>query len=219
MDRISLRRRPPGNRGATKSKTSPQKAPQQLGLSPQFDKKFSDRFGGTSRTTRASRGTRPLSTRASMHLILKSDLARGRWSFLTKQNRSRVNSAVVTLARRYGVKILSAANVGNHLHLHIRIQKRQQYLRFIRVVTARIAFAITGASKHNPLKNPQGQKISFWNQRPLTRWVHSFKDYLRLKDYIRINQIEGLGWCRQKAEHFVRESKIFLSMGDINSTA
>jgi hypothetical protein len=49
--------------------------------------------------------------------------------------------------------------------------------------------------------------------------VHSFKDYLRLKDYIRINQIEGLGWCRQKAEHFVRESKIFLSMGDINSTA
>ncbi|MCE3010561.1 MAG: hypothetical protein LW875_08110, partial [Proteobacteria bacterium] len=54
--------------------------PKQLGFSPQFEKKFSDRFGGGKRTTRSSRGQRPLSTKASMHLILKSDLAKGKWS-------------------------------------------------------------------------------------------------------------------------------------------
>jgi len=183
---------------------SARSAPKQLGFRPQFEKKFSDRFGGGKRTTRSSRGQRPLSTKASMHLILKSDLAKGKWSFLTKQNRTRVNLSVVSLARKYGVKILSAANVGNHLHLHIQIKKRWQYLHFIRVVTARIAFAVTGASKHNPLTNPHGQKISFWSQRPMTRWVHSFKDFLGLKDYIQINKFEGLGWSRQEAEMFVR---------------
>ncbi|MCE3010719.1 MAG: hypothetical protein LW875_08905, partial [Proteobacteria bacterium] len=59
-------------------------------------------------------------------------------------------------------------------------------------------------SKHNPLTNPHGQKISFWSQRPMTRWVHSFKDFLGLKDYIQINKFEGLGCSRQVAELFVK---------------
>ncbi|MCE3011255.1 MAG: hypothetical protein LW875_11660, partial [Proteobacteria bacterium] len=42
---------------------SARSAPKQLGFRPQFEKKFSDRFGGGKRTTRSSRGQRPLSTK------------------------------------------------------------------------------------------------------------------------------------------------------------
>ncbi|MFN7825237.1 MAG: hypothetical protein ACK5P6_07745, partial [Pseudobdellovibrionaceae bacterium] len=46
------------SRRAAPSKARQIQAPKQLGLSPQFEKKFSDRFGGSARTTRASRGQR-----------------------------------------------------------------------------------------------------------------------------------------------------------------
>lgn len=39
----------------------------------------------------------------------------------------------------------------------------------------------------------------FWDRRPFSRVVESFKEYLNLKDYIRINELEGFGYCRKGA--------------------
>jgi REP element-mobilizing transposase RayT len=178
-----------------------------LSLEQKYFKNFSDRFGGSERKTRRSRQFRPLSTKFSMHLILKSEHARGAWSFLAGKNKQKIKSLITDCAVKYGVKVLSAANVGNHLHLHIKIHRRWQYIRFIRVLTAKIAFAVTGANKFKPILNSAGQKISFWTQRPLTRFVHSWKDFLSLKDYIQINTYEGLGWSRQQAEFIVKSKR------------
>ncbi len=178
-----------------------------LSLETKYFKNFSDRFGGSERKTRRSRQFRPLSTKFSMHLILKSDRARGAWSFLAGRNKLKIKSLIAECAEKYGVQVLSAANVGNHIHLHIKLARRWQYIRFIRVLTAKIAFAVTGANKFKPILNSAGEKISFWTQRPLTRFVHSWKDFLNLKDYVQINTFEGLGWTRQQAEFIVKSRK------------
>lgn len=170
----------------------------------------SDRFGysdtkGRQRTTVASRQARPITLKTSMHVILKTQHAKGEWSFLKGQRRQLIKNLVLQVADQFHVKLLSGANVGNHIHLHLKFTKRAQYKAFIRVLTARIAFLVTRASKVNPLKNRKGQKLCFWTQRPITRFVHGFKDFLRIENYLQINRLEGHGWPRTAAEFFVRQ--------------
>jgi REP element-mobilizing transposase RayT len=170
----------------------------------------SDRFGyadsqGRQRTTMASRQARPISLKTSMHLILKTRLAKGEWSFLKGARRTHIKTLVQQVADQFHVQLLSGANVGNHIHLHLKFSKRAQYKAFIRVLTARIAFLVTKASKVNPLKDDRGKKLSFWTQRPITRFVHGFKDFLRIENYLEINRLEGHGWPRAVVEFFVRD--------------
>jgi REP element-mobilizing transposase RayT len=171
--------------------------------------KATDKFGhldkaGRQRTTVKSRGFRPVSTKSSMHVILKSKNAVGDWSFLKGQRRQQIKQLVIAVAEQFNVRLLSGANVGNHIHLHVRFYKRRQYIQFIRTLTARIAFLVTGANKFNPLRDSKGKKLYFWTQRPITRSVHGLRDALRLEDYIAINRLEGHGLGRSLAEYFVK---------------
>lgn len=105
-------------------------------------------YGGQLRNTRAGReGARPLSVRDSMHLVLRSSQAKGEWSFLRSRNAKVVKSVVEKFAFVYGVKVLSLVNVGNHLHLHIRLGNRFGYKPFVRAITGSIAMAITGKNR------------------------------------------------------------------------
>lgn len=140
-----------------------------------------------------------------MHVVLKTQLAKGEWSFLKGARRQQIKNLVMQVADQFHVKLLSGANVGNHIHLHLKFSKHAQYKAFIRVLTARIAFLVTKASKVKPLVDSQGRKLSFWTQRPVTRFVHGFKDCLRIENYLGINRLEGYGWPRTLAEFFVRD--------------
>lgn len=167
--------------------------------------RFTDQFGGwqeSKRTTLRSRSFRPISTSSSMHLVLKTRNALGDWSFLKAKNKRIIRDCFETYSEQYGVKILSLVNVGNHLHLQVRIKSRQSYMRFIRVITGAIALKITGSSKSQPLRNkcPEG----FWTQRPFTRFVHGLRDFLGIQDYFQINKLQGWGWSRRFAEMIVR---------------
>lgn len=167
-----------------------------------FKKEFakkSDRFGGNRRTTRASRKFRPVSTKTSMHLMLKSLLARGPWSFLTPKNKRIVGQVLQEQSQNHGVQILSSANVGNHLHIHLKVRSNGAYKAFVRAISGAIALKVTGANKTNKLKT------KFWTQSPYTRFVHGVRDYLRLKDYIEVNLIEGFGFPRKAAELYMTE--------------
>ena len=156
-----------------------------------------DKFGGAKRTTRASRKARPISTTKSMHLVLKSLKAVGAWSFLTPANKKLIKELLTKYASYFGVQILSYANVGNHLHIHLKARSHLGFKSFVRAFTGTLALKITGASKINKLKE------KFWTQVPYTRFVHGLIDHLRLKDYFEINEIEGFGLPRAKAEYFV----------------
>ena len=145
-----------------------------------------------------------------MHLVLRSSKAKGEWSFLRKKNYLAIESILVRFSARHGVRILHAANVGNHLHLHIRLDSRRSYRPFIRAVTAAIMMAVTGRSRWSKRVQSKGatsQPVSaqkFWDYRPFTRIVVGFRAVLGLRDYIAINRLEGSGVSRETARVLVR---------------
>jgi REP element-mobilizing transposase RayT len=158
-------------------------------------KNMKSAYGGELLKSRKGRASgRPLAVRQTMHLVLRSTKARGEWSFRRKHNADRVAAIIHKFSQRYGVKILSLANVGNHLHFHIQLSNRYTYAPFIRGVTSAIAMAVTGASRWNKLG------VKFWDYRPFTRVVQGWRAVLNLRDYIRINQLEGQGYARIEAQ-------------------
>ena len=152
---------------------------------------------------------RPLSTTNTMHLVLRSRRATGEWSFRRPKNEKKIREIVQRFAAKYGVRVLNLANVGNHLHFHLRLGNRHTYKPFIRAVTAAIMMAVTGYSKWK--KKPEGER--FWDYRPFTRIIaNGLRAFLTVKDYIRINQLEGFGFRREVARIIVAdERRIFSS--------
>ncbi len=89
-----------------------------------FKQKPSD-YGGSLLKTRSGRkGGRPLATRLTMHLVLRSTQATGDWSFKKQANEIKIRAIINKFSTRYGVRILSLANVGNHLHFQIKLGNR-----------------------------------------------------------------------------------------------
>ena len=165
----------------------------------QMLKREKEFFGGRRLTTRAERARpRPLSTKYSMHVVLRSSQAKGEWSFRKKGNPEKIKLILHRYAAKYGVTLYSCANVGNHLHLHLKLANRHTYPAFIRSLTAALVLAITGASKLQKL----GRK--FWDYRPYTRIVKGRRGFLGLNDYIAVNQLEGLGWKRDYSAFFIQ---------------
>lgn len=154
-----------------------------------FDKARSRRrYGRTQHGGIVTKGhrklERPLSTKKWIHLILKSDKAEGALSFLRPTNKIIVHRIIHGKAKKFGVKIATGANVGNHIHLKIRIQNRESFQKFLKAITCLIARKVTGARK--------GKKFGrFWQGLAFTRVLTSSLEELNLKGYIKANQIEA----------------------------
>ncbi len=136
---------------------------------------------------------RPLSTKKWIHLVLKSDKAVGQLSFLKASHQVFVKKLLHEKARKFGIKIADYANVGNHLHLKIRISSRENFKKFLKSITAQIARKITGAKKGKPFGR-------FWQGLAFTRILTSRLEELNLKGYIEANRIEAArsGRAREK---------------------
>lgn len=164
-------------------------------------------YGGDLTTTRKGRSQRrPLDTKNTTHLILKSTKAKGAWSFWLPKNKNKIRQIVLKFSQKYGIRIHSMANVGDHLHFQIKLSNRYTYEPFIKAITGAIALAITGASKINKLKVEA--KDRFWDRRPFTRVVIGYKAFLNLRDYIEINRLEGFGFQRPQARFFFAWNKL-----------
>jgi REP element-mobilizing transposase RayT len=149
--------------------------------------KLSRPFGGSLLRKAGNRTARPLSTKKSMHLVLRSTQATGEWSFKTKRNNKIVNETLHKTAQRFGVRIYQFSNNGNHLHLLIRLGNRFAYRGFIRALTGTLAIKITAANKFNKLKK------RFWDARPFSRVIEWGRAYNLAKDYLLLNQLESQG--------------------------
>lgn len=162
-----------------------------------FIQKMESQYGGDLLTTRKARSQgRPLNTQNSMHLVLKSSKALGDWSFLSDRNRKAIRHVVLKFAKKYGVRVQSIANVGNHLHMQIRLSNRHSYAPFIKAISAAIAMAITGINRWT---QKSGEKLRFWDRRPYSRVIFGFKGILSLRNFIRLNHQEGIGIPRHQA--------------------
>lgn len=101
------------------------------------------------------------------------------------------------------------ANVGNHIHLQIKVTDRPRYRAFIRAVTAAVMMVVTGFSRW---KRPPAN-FQFWDQRPFSRIVSTWRDYLNVKRYIQINQWEGRGLLRSMARDWVKQGFLAVDTG------
>ncbi len=168
-------------------------------------------YGGKLRNKACNRHERPLVFRSgSMHISLKSTKAMGRYSFQDSRNRARVKRFIEEFSTKKGVLILSMANVGNHLHLHVKLHNRDLYIAWIRGLTSGLAMMVMGLQG---LKNLRKKKLKFWDQRPFSRVIENFKHFLTAKKYLEINQLEGLGLPRVEAELLIYGSHRYFKSG------
>ncbi len=157
------------------------------------------RFFGGSLLKGHAKKARPISTKESLHLVLKSKYALGQNSMLQKKNALQINFLVRKQAQKFGVKIYEFVNVGNHLHLVIRVGHRQLYSHFIRSITGLIARHVMGAERGSAgqalaksddmsSKGSASRSKKFWEARPFTRLIAWGKDYLYVKKYMDKNR-------------------------------
>lgn len=143
-------------------------------------KRPNDSFGGAALKGNA-RSARPLDSKLPIHLTLraaKSVLRMPRYFAV-------VEWIVSDVARKHGVKIYRRANVGNHLHLAIKIPRVKRWAAFIRELTGRLGLALKSVMG--------GQKL--WFYRPHTRLVRGWQKAFRIvKDYIGLNSLEAEGF-------------------------
>ena len=141
-------------------------------------------FSPGRRTTRASRQYRPRATKEAMHLVLRSDRARGPKSLLKYD--AVVRAVIAKLALRHGVRVYRIVNAGNHLHITLKLSKQFLWHGFISGVTGGIARALG-------FKRDPSTRQGFWNSRPFTRVIAWGRDYNVVKDYHVLNQLEADG--------------------------
>ena len=141
-------------------------------------------FAPGKRTTRASRQCRPRATKEAMHLVLRSDRARGTKSLLKYD--SVVRAVIVKIAARHGVRVYRIVNAGNHLHVTLKLSKQFLWHGFISGITGGIARAVG-------FKRDADSKQGFWDSRPFTRLLAWGRDYNVVKDYLGLNQLEADG--------------------------
>jgi hypothetical protein len=156
-------------------------------------RKIKSDYGGTLRTKRSGRYARPLSVHQSMHLVLRSTQATGERSLRNKRNEKRVAGIIRKFSEKFHVQVVSYANVGNHLHLQIKLGSRFAYKPFIRAIAGAIALTVG--------RDPSAKR--FWDYRPFTRIVQGFQDHLNLQAYLSVNRLESVGVKRADARVMV----------------
>ncbi len=135
--------------------------------------KYSSDFGG-SLLIGKRRSSRPISTKNSLHIVLRGDT---KLSGSLLKYRSDIDSGFKRFSEKFGVKIYKHSIVSNHVHFVGLFNSRQQYVKFIRALTGFIAIRT---------------KI-IWTLRPYSRilaWGRSFRTAI---DYVIKNHLEALG--------------------------
>ncbi len=157
--------------------------------------------GGSLRKRRLGRGARPLSSRDSIHLVLKANrLCLGSGLGLRTYKRFFL---IQKLAQRYGwkfyVRIEQISIQADHIHLLVRGSRRSGLQNFLRVFAGQISqnfqkhelTLVTDTTKN--LGQSETRQTKLWLQRPFTRVVKGWKGLQIVRAYIQLNEKEALG--------------------------
>jgi REP element-mobilizing transposase RayT len=146
-------------------------------------------FGGA-RLTSHPKVKRPLSLKRSAHLVMRSLIAKGTYSFL--KHDQVIQNLVNKQAKSFGVKIYRFANGGNHLHMIILPRSRRAFNAFIRSIAGLIARLILGAERGS------AKDLRFWEKRPFTRIVEWGREFRSVCNYLHQNTLEALGFIEYR---------------------
>jgi REP element-mobilizing transposase RayT len=159
-----------------------------------------DAFGG-SLLKGNPKTARPLDSKLPVHLTLR---ARKSVLRLPKTFKT-VQDLIEVTAKKYGVKIYEKANVGNHVHMVIKVKPRL-WARFIRELTGRIAQVLKDMGI--------GVEGTFWRYRPHTRIVRGWKTPFKLAlEYVRLNQLEALGFIKRSETKTLKDLRAIWADG------
>lgn len=149
-------------------------------------------------TLRKRKSKRTINIKKPLHLVLRSDKAKGQRSLL--KNKELVLKILRIYSKKFAVRVYEVAVCGNHIHCLVKGFNRKQLQNFFRVFPGQVAQEIL---LRYPLKNdeekafqggthPKNQK-SFWSLLLYTRVVSWGRDYLNAKSYVIRNELEALG--------------------------
>lgn len=139
--------------------------------------------GGTIKNPQRKR--RPLPTYAYAHMVFCSSKAVGEKSF--KKFESEIADILERFAEKYVIEIRGFACLDKSLHIQLRVNKRLLYPAFVRAISAAIMMKVTGFSRWN--KKPSGYQ--FWDHRPFTRVISLKKDFISLRDPVKLKNFEA----------------------------
>ncbi len=134
------------------------------------------------------RERRPISLKRPLHLVMRSSLAKGEYSFLKQKRAQQIKVLIERMAKLNGVKVYRMANSGNHLHLIVLPRSREAFHRFIRAISGLIARLTLGVERG------ASQGVKFWDARPFTRILEWGRDYQAACRYVLQNTLEALGF-------------------------
>ena len=95
--------------------------------------------GGSLRQLRAGRSARPLSTRESLHLVLKANKDRIKGGFRTANRFRLIHHLIQKYRFKFFIKIEQISIQNDHIHFMIRTTRRSLYQHFFRVLAGQIA--------------------------------------------------------------------------------
>lgn len=136
-----------------------------------FSPKSPSSFGG-SHSIGVRKTARPVSTKKAMHIVLRSEMAHGRYSLLLPANARLFHRLMLRYSKKFEVRVYHFAVVGNHAHLLVKAKTRLGFQHFLRVFPGQFAQRLTQAARGTPLKR------RFWNLVAFSRivpWGKAFK--------------------------------------------
>ena len=153
-------------------------------------------FGGALLKGRR-KSQRPLAFKRPIHIVMRSEKACGRWSFINTSTRRKVERWLAKFAGKNALRVYEKAIVSNHLHLLVKFPNREAYNSFIRALAGTLPRSIFRF---------QSKTESFWDHRPFTRIVEWGRDYLGTKNYVERNELEALGAIpyRRRKDRYAR---------------
>ncbi|MCM2352060.1 MAG: transposase [Pseudobdellovibrio sp.] len=157
---------------------------------------FRYNHGGVLRNKRRGRKARPLSTKAPVHLVFKTESKSLRRGLRSPLGFYLINRIIKQYARRFFVKVEQISINHDHLHLLVRFSKRSFGQYFLRVVAGQIAqqFKNNGFLKAKYVTDTP----KLWKYRPFTRVIQGWKPYLIVRNYIQLNLKEASGAIKYK---------------------
>ena len=176
--------------------------------------KPSPKFFGGKLLKGKRKSLRPLSTKAPIHIVMRSLYAKKEYSFLNPKNRKAIENILGAMGTRFKIRIYKKAIQSNHIHLIVKIEHRSLYKAFIKATSGKIAQKIMRTESFKEFTEKlkaqdrgdgckEGYKDAyksktFWEFRPFTRVVNWGRDYKQSLKYLEQNILEALGFTEYK---------------------
>ena len=173
-----------------KKKGSSREKQQSFSFGARF--KLNDRFGGADLKSNPKKA-RPISTKESMHVVLKSYKAVGPYSLLRREQK--IFNLIEKLGKKLNVRVVNKALLGNHVHLLLKVSTRTALQNYLRALAGLIARIILGAERSKPSKIRD-----FFTGRPFSRIVAAGRrSWNNIRRYFELNRLERAGFAKAES--------------------